>query len=232
MPRAPRLDLPGWPMHVTHRGVNRCAIFLDDIDRRHYLDLLGHALRDAAIALHAYVLMDNHVHLLLTTRRVGDLSRAMHALGHGYVAAFNARHGRVGALWQGRFKACAVDTDAYLFTVMRYIELNPVRAGMVAAPEEHPWSSVHAHLGRRMDPLLDPHPLYVSLRTDDASRHLAWRDWLQEGLADVDLAAIRRHLDRQAALGDPRFQAMVERALNREVPCRQRGRPRRATDKE
>jgi putative transposase len=212
-------------MHVTQRGVNRCAIFIDDIDRAHYLQVLQQALRADSIQLHAYVLMDNHVHLLLTTRAAGDLTRAMHRVGHGYVAAFNGRHGRVGALWQGRFKACAIDSDAYLFTVMRYIELNPVRAGMCERPEDHRWSSVHVHLGVRNDPLIAFHPQYLSLGANLSERHETWRRWLGQGVSDVDLAAIRRHLARQAALGDQRFQEMVARTLNRPVACRPRGRP-------
>jgi putative transposase len=212
-------------MHVTQRGVNRCAIFIDDVDREHYLGLLQVALREVGVSLHAYVLMDNHVHLLLTTRRTGDLSRAMHALGHGYVAAFNARHGRVGALWQGRFKACAVDTDAYLLIVMRYIELNPVRAGMCMRPEDHAWSSVHAHLGTHVDPLVSLHPLFLSHHGGTGMRRDTWGTWLRAGMSDADLASIRRYLHRQAALGDPCFQAMVEKTLNRPVRCRPRGRP-------
>jgi putative transposase len=227
MARPLRIDLPGWPMHVTQRGVNRCAIFLDDDDRHHYLRLLREACRVHAVALHAYVLMDNHVHLLLTTRRAGDRCRAMHSVGQRYVQAFNLRHRRVGTLWQGRFKACVVDTDTYLLTVMRYIELNPVRAAMVVSPEAHPWSSARAHLGLRGDPLLDEHAMYLALGTTPAARHAAWRSWLAHGVDEDALNAIRRHLTREAALGDERFRAMVEKTLNRAVRCLPRGRPPR-----
>jgi putative transposase len=163
MPRQPRLELPGIPMHVTQRGVNRCAIFLDDDDRHHYRRLLREACNKHAVAIHAFVLMDNHVHLLLSSLAAGAVSCAMRAVGQAYVQAFNARHSRSGTLWQGRFKSCLVDSDRYLLAVLRYIELNPVRAAMVAAPEEYRWSSVHTHLGRSHDPLLTPHIVYLGL---------------------------------------------------------------------
>jgi putative transposase len=232
MPRPPRLDLPGWPMHVTQRGVNRCAIFLDDTDRAAYLRLLRRACLAHGVEVHAYVLMDNHVHLLVRSQRRGDLSLAMHALGHLYVQDFNARHDRVGTLWQGRFRACVVDSGDYLFKVMRYIELNPVRAAMCASAEGHRWSSVQAHLGNRGDATVTFHPRYLALGTSPAKRQATWREWLREGVSDEDLHAIRRHLDRGAALGDERFQAMVARTLNRPVACRPRGRPRKPVDQE
>ena len=137
MPRRPRLELPGIPLHITHRGVNRAATFLDDGDFHEYRYCLGDALAAHGIALHAYVLMTNHVHLLLTSPVPGQLSAAMRQLGQRYVPAFNRKHGRTGTLWEGRFKSCLVDSERYLLTVHRYIELNPVRAAMVTAAEHY-----------------------------------------------------------------------------------------------
>ena len=128
MPRRPRLELPGYPLHVTHRGVNRAATFLDGDDFACYRQWLDEALAEHGVALHAYALMSNHVHLLLTPAAVGSLSRAMSRLGQRYVPAFNRKHGRTGTLWEGRFKSCLVDSERYLLVVHRYIELNPVRA--------------------------------------------------------------------------------------------------------
>ena len=227
MARRPRLDLPGLPVHVTQRGVNRCAIFLDDIDRLHYLRLLRSTCARLPLALHAYVLMDNHVHLLLTTSRPGDLSSAMHGIGHKYVQWFNWRHERIGTLWQGRFKACVVDSDAYLLEVIRYIELNPVRAAMVLCAQDYPWSSVHVHLGRRSDPAITNHDVFEATGSTPRERADRWTDWLRAGVSDDDLVDIRRHMQRESALGDARFQAMVEQAVNRPVACRPRGRPPR-----
>lgn len=227
MPRQPRLELPGVPMHVTQRGVNRCAIFIDDQDRHHYRRLLRDACRKHAVAVHAFVLMDNHVHLLLSSLQGGQVSRAMRNAGQAYVQAFNVRHGRSGTLWQGRFKSCLVDTDDYLLTVIRYIELNPVRAAMATRPETYRWSSVHSHLGQASDPLMTLHPLYLSLGRDPCERANAYRTWLESGISQDDLVAIRNHMAQERALGHPCFQQMVERALNRTVACRPRGRPRK-----
>lgn len=140
--------------------------------------------------------------------------------------AFNWRHGRSGALWRNRYKSCLVDTDHYLLTVIRYIELNPVRAGMADKPESHRWSSVHTHLGRACDPLLTQHPLYLSLGRDRAQRAQAYATWLRSGTREDELAEIKRHIAQERALRDSRFQRMVEHALNRPVDYRPRGRPR------
>ncbi|TYT27616.1 transposase [Luteimonas viscosa] len=226
MPRLPRLELPGIPLHVTQRGVNRCAIFLDDDDRHHYRRVLREAARRHAVAIHAFVLMDNHVHLLLSANRSGDISQTLRRAGQTYVQSFNQRHGRVGTLWQGRFKSCLVDSDAYVLRVIRYIELNPVRAAMVERPEDFRWSSVHTHLDRARDPLIVPHPVYQALGSDPASRAVAYHAWLDAPIDAGEVARIRAYLTQEKALGEPRFQAMVEKALNRPVALRPRGRPR------
>ena len=230
MPRQPRLDLPGLPVHVTQRGVNRCAIFLDDDDRRHYRRLLRETCSKYAIAIHAFVLMDNHVHMLLTPNEQGALACAMRSVGQNHVGAFNLRHARSGALWQGRYKSSLVDTDNYLLQVIRYIELNPVRAAMVSRPDDYRWSSVHTHFGLARDPLITPHPTYMALGENTEERARAYKEWLREGMAQCDLSAIRRHMVQERVLGDQRFQQMVEKALNRPVACRPRGRPRKPID--
>src|SRR6185369_2612371 len=149
MPRRPRLDLPGVPLHITHRGVNRCAIFIDDEDRHHYLRLLGLFARENNLAIHAYVLMGNHVHLLAGSTLAGAAASTLRRTTQCYVQMFNHRHRRSGTLWEGRFKSCLVSTDDYLLRVYRYIERNPVRAGMAAVPEDYAWSSVHAYHKKR-----------------------------------------------------------------------------------
>ncbi len=186
MPRRPRLELPGIPLHVTQRGINKGAIFLDADDCYHFRRLLRKAFRDHGIALHAFVLMDNHFHLLVTPDAIGALSRAMSWVGQSYVQAFNLRHRRCGALWQGRFKSCLVQSERYLLTVMRYIELNPVRAAMVETPRDYRWSSVHTHLARARDPLITPHPLYLAMESDRYERAHAYRQWLDAGIAPED----------------------------------------------
>ena len=225
MPRQARIEVPGIPMHVTQRGVNRCAIFLDDEDRHHYRRLLREACTKHDVRVHAYVLMDNHVHLLLHAAQAGAISRAMRAIGQAYVQAFNQRHGRIGTLWQGRYKSSLVDSDAYILRVMRYIELNPVRAAMVDLPEAHRWSSVHMHLGLRPDALMTPHALYLSLGDTSAARAHTYQAWLMSGTDDEELTRIRAHMRQEKALGHPRFQAMLEKTLNRPVELKPRGRP-------
>ncbi|MCE5231828.1 MAG: transposase [Mizugakiibacter sp.] len=227
MPRRARLEFPGIPLHITQRGVNRCAVFVDDDDRRHYLALLEDAARRHALAVHAYVLMGNHVHLLVSSGEAGALSRAMRDLGQCYVQGFNRRHRRTGTLWEGRFKSCLVDSERYVLSVYRYIELNPVRAAMVAAPEDYRWSSVHAHLGASDDPLLTPHTAFLALGADRRARVAAYRTWLASGVDDAELEAIRAHIVQERALGSERFQRMLERTLNRPLQVRPRGRPRR-----
>jgi putative transposase len=225
MPRSARLEVPGIPLHVTHRGVNRCAVFVDDTDRATYLRLLSEQSLAQQVALHAYVLMGNHVHLLLSSSATGTISRALRNAVQAYVRAFNTRHGRTGTLWEGRFKSCLVDTDRYLLSVIRYIELNPVRAGMVADPAEYPWSSARFHLGRRLDPRLSCHPLFLALGADRLARGNAYATWLMDPIGDEELRDIRRHVHKQRALGDQRFRAMLKRTLNRDVSCREPGRP-------
>jgi putative transposase len=226
MPRTARLELPGIPMHVVQRGVNRCAIFMDDDDRRHYRRLLYRACRRAEVALHAYVFMDNHVHLLLSARRAGAVSRAMRLAGHTYAQAFNDRHGRTGTLFQGRFKSSLVDSDGYVLAVLRYIDLNPVRAALVAAAEDFMWSSARVHLGLERDPCLVPIEGYLRLGTTTDARAKAYRECLAETTPVEDLAAIRRHVAKERALGSERFHSMVEKALNRPASIRPPGRPK------
>ena len=229
MPRLPRLELPDVPLHVTQRGINKGAIFLDADDHYHFRRLLRRAFRDHGFALHAFVLMDNPFHLLVTPDAVGTLSRAMGRVGQSYVQAFNLRHRRCGALWQGRFRSCLVQSERYLLTVMRYIELNPVRAAMVQAPQDHRWSSVHTHLALARDPLITPHPLYLAMGSDPMERACAYQQWLDAGIAPDDLQHLRAYASQERALGDDRFQRMVETTLGRPAAIRPRGRPPRAT---
>lgn len=226
MPRRPRLVLPGVPLHVTQRGVNHAAIFFDDRDRLHYRRVLRQACAKQGIAIHAFVLMDNHVHLLLTPSSGKSLAAAMRHSGQCYVQYFNARHDRNGTLWQGRFKSCIVDSERYLLTVCRYIELNPVRAAIVATPEEYRWSSVHTHLGKTSDPLLTPHPVYLALGRTTRERAAAYAQWLRQGIPEQDLQAIRRYIAQERVLGSHRFQEMVAKTLNQPTDLRPRGRPK------
>jgi len=215
-------------MHVTQWGVNRGAVFVDDEDRTHSMSLLAETAATGALVIHAYVPMSNHVHLLVSSGELGSISSGLRWLGQCYVQAFNRRHRRSGPLWKGRFRSCLVDSDAYLLAVYRYIELNPVRAAMVDAPNRHRRSSVHGNLGSLVDPVLTPHDCFMALGLDGRARGDADREWLQEAISDEELAAIRQHLAQERALGSPRFQLMVEKTLGRPVSLRVRGRPARS----
>jgi putative transposase len=227
MPRRARLAIPDVPLHIIQRGVNRCAVFMDADDYRHYLKLLRQASEKHGIDVHAYVLMGNHTHLLVTSHESGAISAAMHRLGQCYVQAFNHRHRRTGTLWDGRFKSCLVDTDSYLLTVYRYIELNPVRAAMIDRPDDYPWSSAQGNLGIRADPALTPHPVFRALAADRRKRARVYAKWLMQGSREAELAEIRKHVQQEKALGSKRFQAMVRRTVGRDVSWRPRGRPPR-----
>jgi putative transposase len=202
-------------------------MFIDAGDYTRYLHWLSDAAIANKIALHAYVLMGNHVHLLATPSDSGGLSRAMAQLGRRYVRSFNERHGRTGTLWEGRFRSSLIDSDHYVLAVCRYIELNPVRAALAAKPEDYPWSSVHHHLGTRSDPLITPHPCLLALGQDPRGRVETYRRLLHESLRDEDITAIRQHIRQERALGSPRFQAMVEAALGQPAALKSRGRPRK-----
>jgi putative transposase len=169
--------------------------------------------------------MDNHVHLLVTPPAAGAVAGLMQKLGRSYVSQFNVRHQRTGTLWEGRYKACLVDSESYVLRCQRYIDLNPLRARITADPVAYPWSSCAAHCGRRTDALLTPHPAYGALGARRDARGAAYSRLLREALAEDDLAAIRTYLQQQRALGRPSFQAMVAARTRRFVGVRPAHRP-------
>jgi putative transposase len=175
MARWPRLAVPGVPMHITQRGNNRIAPFADAADFAQYRAFLQHASAREGCAIHASALMTNHVHLLVTPSRTAGASRMMQLLGRLYVRYFNKRHHRSGTLWEGRFKSALVDSSAYFLTCSRYIDLNPLRAGLVQTPDAYEWSSF-ACLGlARTDALITRHPEYLALGNTAEQRSRAYR---------------------------------------------------------
>lgn len=162
MARPPRLELPGVPLHVLQRGNNRNACFFGDADRRFYLRCLAEAAARRGCDIHAYVLMGNHVHLLLTPQEAGATSAMLQDVGRRYVRVINNIHNRTGTLWEGRFRSSLIDSESYLVVCHQYIELNPVRAGMVGGPADYPWSSHLHYRGARTGSFITPHPLYLA----------------------------------------------------------------------
>jgi putative transposase len=191
-------------------------------------------LRESAIrygcSVHAYVLMTNHVHLLVTPSSAGAVSRMMQWLGRQYVGYINGRYRRTGTLWEGRYKSCLVDTERYLLTCYRYIELNPVRAAMVADPADYAWSSYRANAQALLDTVVVPHTEYLSLGADVSERCVAYRQLFKEVLGDDRLAEIRAYVQQQRALGMPRFQREIEAMIGRCANVRAAHRPRRNKD--
>lgn len=226
MARLPRLDLPQVPQHIVQRGNNREPCFASEEDYSRYRQDLADAAAHCGCAIHAYVLMTNHVHLLVTGAARGAVSRMMQRLGRHYVVYFNALYQRTGTLWEGRFKSSLIDSHRYLLTCYRYIELNPVRAAMVADPADYHWSSYRCNALGEMDSLITPHPLYLALGAVASSRQSAYRDLFKSALGDDELADIRNHVQQQRALGTSRFQEEIEALLGRKAVLRPRGRPR------
>ena len=230
MARLPRLDLPGIPQHVVQRGNDRQACFATDVDYGQYLQELREAALKHDCAVHAFVLMTNHVHLLVTPSSAGAISRMMQAIGRRYVGSFNARYRRTGTLWEGRFKAALIDSERYLMACYRYVELNPVRAGMTTSPGEYPWSSYAHNAWGQRQPLITSHQEYLNLGTDPVARQAAYRELIREHLDEPQLTALRQHTQQQRAWGGDRFRQQIEALTQRAAGVRPRGRPRTPPD--
>lgn len=227
MPRQPRFYLPGVPLHVIQRGNNRSAIVVDDGDRDFWYGYIQYATRTYGVALHAYVLMSNHFHLVLTPGDACSVPRMMQALGRTYVKYFNGKHARTGTLWEGRYKAAIVEDERYLLTCMRYVELNPVRAGMARRPADYRWSSYAANADGAQDALLTPHPMYLALGNSTRARRVAYRALFPAHPTASELAHIRDATQNGWALGGQAFRLRV--AVTGRRPERLRkGRPAKA----
>ena len=221
MPRHARLRLAGLPLHVIQRGNNRTACFAADCDYRLYLALIGELAPKFGCELHAYVLMTNHAHLLMTPRDAQGASHLMKHLGQRYVQYVNRLYQRTGSLWEGRFRSSVIDSDGYLLRCYRYIECNPVRAGMVQDPGAYPWSSYHANALGADDAVVTPHARYLALGTDDASRRAGYLRIFATEMTPSELARIRDAANGGFALGSERFVDEIEAALGRTARRRQ-----------
>ena len=192
-----------------------------------YLHALRKAANNSQCQVHAYVLMTNHVHLLVTPEGDRSLPLMMQAMGRSYVQRLNARYNRTGTLWEGRYKASPVQSEEYLLTCQRYIELNPVRAGLVAAPGDYPYSSYSHHALGKADPRLTPHALYIGLDSDPATRQKAYRSLFRTALSDEQLKQIRDNTNACTLIGNDRFKEQIATMLGRAVPTGKRGRPKK-----
>ena len=230
MPRSPRIVIPRMPLHLIQRGNNRNLTFRSPADYKRYRGVLFEASRNAECAVHAYVLMPNHVHLLITPEHDDGPSRMMQAIGSKYVHYVNRRVPRTGTLWEGRYRSSVVHSDRYLLTCSRYIELNPVRAEMADDPGRYLWSSyLHNAYGVR-DPLITSHGIYKALGNEPADRQAAYRALFEDALKPEILAEIRQATNSGDLLGDDDFRQKVEESRQRRTPRRLHGGDRRSDD--
>ena len=230
MARLPRLNLPDIPQHVIQRGINKQASFFSDKDYAVYLDKLKLYSEKYSVAVHSYVLMTNHVHLLMTPETEQGVSQLMQSLGRYYVRYINQTYDRSGTLWEGRYKSTLVDSDKYFLTVSRYIELNPVRAGMVAHPAEYPWSSYQYNaLGKPVE-LITPHFLYQGLAKTDKTRQKRYTALFDKIIPDYTLEEIRNSINRAWVLGDGQFKRQIEKQTGRRASPLARGGDRKSEE--
>lgn len=227
MARLPRLSIAGQPHLVIQRGLGPQAVFVDDLDRHLYLAALADAARACSIAIHAYVLMDDHVALLVTPAEREALGRFMQRVGRRYVPAFNRRHGRKGRLWAGRFHATTVDPDRYLLRSIQLIEQAPVRAGLVTQAPDWTWSSADHHVGRTASAMVKEHDTYWRLGNTPFEREVRHESELRKMLTDPQLEELTAAARGGWPLGSQAFVASVAQATDRPVAPGRRGRPRR-----
>ena len=226
MPRKPRFNLQGVPQHVVQRGNNREPCFFAEEDYQRYLADLSESAVKYSCRIHAYTLMTNHVHLLVTPMVDYGISNMMQALGRRYVYYINKSYNRTGTLWEGRYKSSLIDSDRYLLTCMRYIELNPVRANMVAHPAEYAWSSYQANAQGAENTIIENHPIYTGLGIEDQERYGAYRDLFYQCVNEGVIHQIREALNHELVLGRSSFKDKIEKTLNRQARPRKAGRPR------
>jgi putative transposase len=225
MARLPRLVIPNQPHHVIQRGNDRQLIFREEEDYQRFLGWLKESARFYEVAIHAYVLMPNHLHLLVTPSDADGLAQMMQKLGRFYVPWFNNKYQRYGGLFQGRFRTSLVDSDRYFLACSRYVELNPVRAQLAAAPLDYPWSSYAHHAGVRSDPIVTDHALYWALGNTPFQREAAYIDLVQQGLSGDELDLINTAVLKGQPLGSEAFKAELERKTKRQILPAKRGRP-------
>lgn len=230
MPRRTRVHLDGVPLHIVQRGHNREPCFFCEDDYASYLYWLGKALGETGCALHAYVLMTNHVHLLLTPRKAAAVPKLIISLGRRYVQYINRSYRRTGTLWDSRYKSSSVQAEPYLLLCQRYIELNPVRAAMVDDPAHYRWSSYRSHGLGQEDARLTPHTLYQSLGNTDQERQSAYRSLFRTELDREAIDDIRLAINQDQPIGNERFLAKIEKMTGVRRKARPRGRPRLEAD--
>jgi putative transposase len=226
MARQPRLSIAGYPHHIIQRGNNRQAIFHTDEDRKAYLAWLSEYAEKFDVAIHAFVLMDNHTHLLLTPSSEQALANLMQAVGRRYTQSYNYFHKHTGTVWEGRYKSTVVQSDRYLLACMAYIDLNPVRAGMVSDAADYAWSTHRHYIGHKVQPIVTAHELIWTLGNTPFSREKAYLELVRAGLSKDQQKQVTDSAFKGWALGDEAFTKQIQASTNRRVLKQAAGRPR------
>jgi putative transposase len=229
MARQPRLTVAAYPHHVIQRGNDRQAIVRDDADRERLLALWQEHAQTFKVSIHAYVIMDNHFHLLLTPETDGGLPQMMQAVGRAYVRYFNLRHQRTGTLWEGRYRSNLIESERYLLACMVYIELNPVRAGMVQQPADFKWSSHRHCIGQVSTPWLTPHALFWGLGNTPFAREAAYVELALGDLAPSEKEQLTQGVLSGWALGSSDFVGQLQLSTTRRLLPGKAGRPVKKT---
>jgi len=228
MARQARFVLPGHPQHVIQRGNNRDITFVADEDYYFYLEVLSEACEKFDCSVHAYVLMTNHVHLLISPNTENGISKVMQSVGRRYVQYFNFCYRRTGTLWEGRYKATLLDTEKYLLTCYRYIELNPVRAFMVNDPVDYQWSSYRHNALGEVSHLIDHHEIYLNLGLSAEQRQSSYRALFNNTISESNLKDIRDSANKAWVLGDSKFSKRISDLLERRASPKKRGGDRKS----
>jgi putative transposase len=226
MPRRARMYIPGMPYHVVQRGNNREACFIEAENYQYYLELWRQLSKRYDADVHAFCLMTNHIHFLVTPKTKEAISNTMKVVGSRYAQYINLKYKRTGTLWEGRHRSSLIQTENYLLRCYRYIELNPVRAGMVRRPEEYRWSSFGAN-GWGDVSWLTPHDEYLKLGKEDESRAKAYRSLFKEQLSEENLHLFRKAAHYCQPVGDDRFREQIEKKYGVVLGKMKRGRPKR-----
>ncbi|MCG7947192.1 MAG: transposase [Candidatus Thiodiazotropha taylori] len=225
MPRKPRFYLPGVPVHIVQRGHSRDPVFFETQDYATYAHWVRVGSEKYNIAVHAFVLMTNHIHLLITPTQAQNISLFMQFIGRHYVPYVNHKYGQSGSIWEGRYKASLVQEETYFLTVMLYIELNPVRAGMVDLPGDYRWSSFCHNAGDRQIRFITPHPIYHALGSSNQERTIAYQKLFERHIIKDDIKRIRESWQSGTPLGNHLFRDKIEQQLQCKVGIARRGRP-------
>lgn len=230
MARLPRLVVPNQPHHIIQRSHDHLAAFRDEADFQAFLNFLREAARLFRVAVHAYVLMPDQIHVLATPQDETGLARLMQWVGRQYVPYFNTRYSRSGALWQGRYRATVIEAETYFLSCCRFIELKPVHSGIVVSPSEYRWSSFGHHAGLKPDPVITDHPTFWALGNTPFDREAAYRQSLEQGLSEVEMEFIGGATMKGWPLGSDSFRAALSKKTGRRVTPAQRGRPAKHRD--